>query len=229
MKILAIETSTETGSVAWLENGAAVAEITFRRKNAHAEVLAPAIEHVAALAGRTVPDAEAVALSAGPGSYTGLRVGASLAKGLCEGLGIPLYPVDTLQALAWGASTAAHLLGHVRLAPVLDARRMEVYRAVYEPDGALVLPSAPEVVTEDFLADVSKEAPLLLLGNGMPKLIEMLLPTGRFLFLPGQEPHARYVGELAHLDIETGAAPADIIRFEPEYLKPYMGTPPQKE
>jgi tRNA threonylcarbamoyladenosine biosynthesis protein TsaB len=228
MEILAIETATETGSVAWLQDGLCVAEIIFRRKNAHSEVLAPAIEQVAAMAGKRVKDATAVALSAGPGSYTGLRIGASTAKGLCAGLGVPLYPIDTLQALAWGAAPLARLMGGLRLAPMLDARRMEIYTALYEEDMTVVNPSAPVVVDVSFLEQEARQGPMILLGNGVPKLVDLLAPTGRFLFLPEAEPIARSIGELAYLEMQVGKAPADLIRFEPEYLKPFMGTMPTK-
>ena len=227
MRILAIETSTETGSVAWLEEGRCLAEIVFRRRNSHSEVLAPALEQVAALAGRRVAEAEAVALSAGPGSYTGLRIGAATAKGICAALGVPLYSVDTLQALAWAGSAHARLLGGVLLAPMLDARRMEIYTALYREDGRRIKTSAPVVVEDDRLfADWADEAPILCLGNGVAKLIGLLAPTGRFLFLPEAEPMARAVGELAFLDIQAGRPSEDIILYEPNYLKPFMGTKP---
>jgi tRNA threonylcarbamoyladenosine biosynthesis protein TsaB len=226
MNILALETSTETGSVAWLADGITVAEVVFRRKNAHAEALAPAIEQVAALAGYKVQDLQAVALSAGPGSYTGLRIGASTAKGLCAGLGIPLYPVNTLQALAWGAHTLTRLMGGLRLAPMLDARRMEVYTALYEEDGTEINPATPVIIDESFLAEEARYGPIVLLGNGVAKVIELLAPTGRFLFMPEAEPMARFVGELAYLQIQTNVPPADVILFEPDYLKPFMGTQP---
>lgn len=229
MNLLALETSTETGSVAWLEDGRCVAEIIFRRKNSHSEVLATAMQDVAALAGHTLAEAEALALSGGPGSYTGLRIGASTAKGFCAGLGIPLYPIDTLAALAWAASAHARLLGGVLIAPMLDARRMEVYTALYREDGTCLRPSAPVILDESFLEDDAEDGPILAVGNGVPKLIELLAHTGRFVFLPEAEPLARAVGELAYLEMQLKNEPVDLIRYEPNYLKPFMGTKPKAQ
>ncbi len=228
MRLLAIETSTETGSVAWLEDGRCLAELVFRRKNSHSEVLAEALAQVAALAGRRVGDAEGVALSAGPGSYTGLRIGTSTAKGLCAALGLPLYPIDTLQAMAWAAGSHARLAGGALLAPMLDARRMEVYTALYREDGRVLRASAPVIMDEQFLADVADDGPILCLGNGVAKCIPLLAGRGSFIFLPEAEPMARAVGELAYLHISQGGKPADLAMFEPAYLKPFMGTAPRQ-
>src|SRR5690606_26392897 len=125
--ILCIETSTDVCSVALTAGGAVVAAAEIREAQAHASRLAPLIQEVMAAAGIGYGDLSAVAVSKGPGSYTGLRIGTSTAKGLCYALNIPLIGIGTLDLLAWQGITSTDVDRETLLCPMIDARRMEVY------------------------------------------------------------------------------------------------------
>ena len=145
-RILFIETSTALCSTALSEDG----KIISTRENQdrkHASLTAPFIQEMLDEKNLTVKDCDAVCVSMGPGSYTGLRVGASTAKGLCFGAGLPLMAVGSLDTLVWQA-IRENLLheGCKYIVPMIDARRMEVYTAVFTPDGKQVTETKPEIV-----------------------------------------------------------------------------------
>jgi tRNA threonylcarbamoyladenosine biosynthesis protein TsaB len=129
VRLLAIETSTEVCSVALGENSTCIAVIETESGNSHAEKLISFVDTVLRQTGFDKSRLNAVCISEGPGSYTGLRIGTSSAKGLCDALNIPLIAISTLQSMAWGARELYP--NHKQYCPMLDARRMEVYTAVY--------------------------------------------------------------------------------------------------
>ena len=135
MTILCIETSTQVCSAAVTIGGVPIAERVCREGANHAQMLPVFVEELLAEVKAKGLRIEAVALSEGPGSYTGLRIGTSTAKGICYGLDVPLIPVPTLQVLCVAAASAAPVERRdVYLCPMIDARRMEVYTAVYDGD-----------------------------------------------------------------------------------------------
>jgi tRNA threonylcarbamoyladenosine biosynthesis protein TsaB len=173
----------------------------------------------------TLPEVAAVAVSDGPGSYTGLRIGAAAAKGLCYALDIPLVAVSTLQALARqvAAVTAA---AETLFCPMLDARRMEVYTALYTHEGAEVLAPTPLVLDETALAEQTARHRLLCFGNGAAKFRPLVAGKPNVAFLTGIEPSAVAVGALAVEAYRRGEF-RDVAYYEPFYLKEVYTTAPK--
>ena len=231
--LLALETATDVCSVALLDAGTPVALLTVGRRRAHAEEVVPMIQEALRLAGADRRDLDAVAVSAGPGSYTGLRIGVSTAKGLAAAVGAALVAVPTLEALAEQVrplAGPADLIG-----PALASRRGEVYLAAYRvgderldvvrPPAALAvedvaawLPAAP--------ADASR---LWLLGPGREALPPVLAASPyvlRVLTPPAVAPSAVPVGHLGWRRYQAGQT-EDVAAYEPAYLKDYVAKKPK--
>ena len=169
-RIILIETSTSLCSTALVEDGKVVCERLSTEPRAHASMTAPYVNEMLKERGLGVKDCNAVAVSKGPGSYTGLRVGVSTAKGLCFGAGIPLISVGTLDTLVWQAMDDGLVpVGCRFIVPMVDARRMEVYTAVFTPDGKQVTPTEAMVVGEDSFKEQLSEGPVLFIGDGAGK------------------------------------------------------------
>jgi tRNA threonylcarbamoyladenosine biosynthesis protein TsaB len=213
--ILNIETSTKNCSVTLALNGEVVVSREIAEQGySHAEKLHVFIQEVIAEANITLQDLSAIAVGKGPGSYTGLRIGVSAAKGLCFALGIPLIALDTLLVLAKQISVDNGLI-----IPMLDARRMEVYNAVYTPQFELLRPVQAEVITETSFQEFNQE--IYLVGDGALKC-QSLLCDARFKFIPEiQYPSAK---EMAILSFEAykKSDTVDVAYFEPFYLKDFV-------
>lgn len=166
-------------------------------------------------AGLAWTDLEAVAVSKGPGSFTGLRIGVAAAKGLCFSLDIPLIGIPTLQSMASQIAISGGVL-----IPMLDARRMEVYAAVYDRDYREVGPTRAEVITGDSFAEWAREGSVHLLGSGAEKC-RGVLTHPNFGFHTGIQPSARELGPLAASRFEQGDF-EDLAYFEPFYLKDFI-------
>ena len=148
--IILIETSTELCSAALARNGEIVSYLESTEPRAHASLTAVFVKRLLDEAGIEAPDCSAVCVSMGPGSYTGLRVGVSTAKGLCFGAGIPLIATGTLDTLAWQAVSGSLLPdGCKYIIPMIDARRMEVYTAPFSPDCRQLEDTAPLIIGAD--------------------------------------------------------------------------------
>ncbi len=225
-RILFIETSTALCSTALSEDG----KIVSTRENAdrqHASLTAPFIKEMLDEKGITVKDCNAVCVSMGPGSYTGLRVGVSTAKGLCFGAGLPLLAVGSLDTLVWQA-IGEHLLpeGCRYIVPMIDARRMEVYTAVFTPDGKQVSETEPKVIDNESFAGILAEGPVLFIGDGAGKCMETIksdnacfvqtCPKAASMLIPGSR-------LLAMRKFE------DVAYFEPFYLKQFIPTVSKKK
>ena len=178
-RIILIETSTSRCSVGIAEDGICTHYIESPEPRAHAAMTAPYIKDILNEAGLRVADCDAVCVSKGPGSYTGLRVGSSTAKGLCFGAGIPLIAIGTLDILAAQARAALGpsdvIPGFVpgispsAIIPMIDARRMEVYTAVFSPSGEQLSPTVSMVVTADSFTAELAAGPVLFVGDGAAK------------------------------------------------------------
>src|SRR5471030_3002862 len=140
MTILQIETATTVCSVAFAKDGHVLGFKQIDERNIHSEIITLFIDELVTSAAIQYSDIDAVAVSSGPGSYTGLRIGVSTAKGLCFALEKPLIAIETLEAMASGAATRQNHAGTL-LCPMIDARRMEVYTAVFKTDGSRVRPT----------------------------------------------------------------------------------------
>ena len=224
-RIILIETSASLCSVALAEEGRVVAYRESAVGRDHAALTAPFVKEVLDEAGLKVADCSAVAVSAGPGSYTGLRVGSSTAKGLCFGAGIPLTSIATpdiivAKVLAGGLAPA----GCTAIVPMIDARRMEVYSAVYSPAGERLSEIAPVVVDSDSFADL--EGTVLFAGDGALKCCEVLGRPG-FVF-EEVVADAASMAPLAFRKLEERDF-ADTAYFEPFYLKDFVATVSRKK
>jgi tRNA threonylcarbamoyladenosine biosynthesis protein TsaB len=225
MTILNIETSTTCCSAAITMDGTPVASVENLNQANHASELPRFIEQLLTTAKLNDWHLDAVALSQGPGSYTGLRIGASTAKGICYGLNIPLIPIDTLQVLC--ASVPADMLPQQAiLCPMLDARRMEVYTALYQHTGKQ-LSSITEVqamiIDADAFAETLAEQPVYFFGNGAAKCQPVITHTNAH-YLDNIVPQAKCMGMLAEmqphsLDVKQMAY------YEPFYLKEFVAAP----
>ena len=227
--ILLLESSTSTLSVALYREG----KITAAREKAatrdHAALLLTFVDEVIRESGLRPAGLDAVAVSKGPGSYTGLRIGVSSAKGLCYALDKPLIAVSPLQALAveaarsFDADTAAQAL----FCPMTDAGRMEVYAGLYSGTGETVRDVQADIVTADSYTEyiVTPRQKLYFLGNGAEKCRAVLGQRPDMLFLPGWEPNARYMAALAARAYTSGAF-EDTAYFVPFYLKDFVAGKP---
>ena len=160
MKILAIESSNQTMSAAVCENGRLLAEVTTNGNLQHSTQLMPAVDHVMQLAGWKPADLERIAVAKGPGSYTGVRIGATIAKTLAWTLAIPLVPISSLKVIAGNCEGAAH-----KLVPMIDARRGNCYTAVYQFEDNLLVERIADthIASEEwFQRLLAEEAPICL-------------------------------------------------------------------
>ncbi|HJR99443.1 MAG TPA: tRNA (adenosine(37)-N6)-threonylcarbamoyltransferase complex dimerization subunit type 1 TsaB [Flavobacterium sp.] len=220
--ILNIETATKSCSVSIAKDGKTVVCNEIAEENfSHAERLHVFIEQSLKEIEITYKDLVAIAVSQGPGSYTGLRIGVSAAKGLCFALGIPLLAVDTLAVLAAQANVNSGLI-----VPMLDARRMEVYSAVFSAELELKREILAEVITEDSFQEFNET--LYFVGDCADKCKEVLTKPN-FVFLENVKyPSANEMSALSYdkyLKNET----VDVAYFEPYYLKDFMITTSKKE
>ena len=222
MTILCIETSTNCCSAAIAINGEAKAIRANLTGANHASELPLFVEELMNEARANSWTIDAVALSQGPGSYTGLRIGASLAKGLCYGLNIPLIPVDTLQILC-AAALAQQLPQDAVLCPMIDARRMEVYTALYNTDTLNPHTKVTaQVIDEQSFAEELKTNTIYYFGNGADKC-QSVITSPNAVFIPNIVPQASFMGLLAEkavaLDVKQMAY------YEPFYLKEFVPAP----
>lgn len=226
MLILSLETSSPVCSVAVHQAGILVGRAELRLEKSHSSYLSVLINQLLENTGHTLQDVAAVALSDGPGSYTGLRIGGAAAKGLCFALDIPLLAVSTLQALAWQVTAYTASPETYLYCPMLDARRMEVYTALYSHDSQEILPPTALVLTPDALAEQLGGHRVLFFGNGAVKSQPLLAEQPNAGFLAGIEPSAVAVGALAWGAFQRQEF-RDIAYYEPLYLKEVYTTTPK--
>ena len=215
--ILNIETATKNCSVSLAKNGKTVLckEIA-EQGYSHAEKLHVFIEEIIKDSGLTVKDLKAIAISKGPGSYTGLRIGVSTAKGLCYALGIPLIAIDTLQVLAQKVTQKDGLI-----VPMIDARRMEVYSAVFNHNHQKIKEVQAEVLTENSYAEITET--VYFVGDCQDKC-QSVLTKDNFVFMPEIVfPSANEMSPISFEKFNKNEF-EDVAYFEPFYLKDFMLT-----
>ncbi len=222
--ILCIETATEVCSVAIATNNSVVAEVSLQNGNMHASHLHVLIEDVLQKSGIRLNQLHAVAVSMGPGSYTGLRVGVSAAKGLCYALNIPLIPVNTLHALASGFIQTMQIKSNTLFVPMIDARRMEVYTCVLDEALNEVEPTHALIVDENALNKYNPEQSIYCFGNGALKCKQTLI--GNNMYFESFNCNAAFLAGLAYHKFEQKQF-ADLAYFEPYYLKDFVTTTPK--
>lgn len=220
--ILSIETATQACSVALHAEAQLIATQTLLIAKSHAEALMSTIEHLLSISPYTQKDLTAIAISSGPGSYTGLRIGTATAKGLCYALDLPLIAINTLEAMVHGVQP--YNMTGALLCPMIDARRMEVYCLLADAQGHLLLPTHPRVVDADSFQEWLANHPILFFGDGAAKCKPLLATHSQAWFIDQRYPTAHHVGALAYLKFQQGAF-EDLAYFEPTYLKPFQGRP----
>lgn len=226
-RILLIDTATSLCSVALAVDGRVVASRESDEPRAHAAMTALFVKQVLAEGALRAADLDAVCVSAGPGSYTGLRVGVSTAKGICFAAGIPLLSVGTLEALVHQARASQLIPAGCRyVIPMIDARRMEVYTAVFTPDGQRLTEVEPRIIDAQSFAQERAEGPVLIIGDGAAKCSDVLAgPEVRFVQVC---PHAAALAVPAMREFDAGHF-QDTAYFEPFYLKQFVATVSQKK
>lgn len=223
--ILNIDTSTDICSVAIAREGKVIALKENNEGFNHSTLLGVYADDLLKENGLTANDLDAVAVSMGPGSYTGLRIGVSLAKGICFGAGKPLIAVSTLEALANAVAARKGEGGYY--CPMIDARRMEVYTAVFDREGITVRDIHAEVIEEGAFADLLEGHKMFFFGNGSDKVKEVIRhPNAEFI--PGVETSAANMTLLAERKFEAGDF-EDVAYFEPFYLKDFVATVPKRK
>jgi tRNA threonylcarbamoyladenosine biosynthesis protein TsaB len=232
--ILHIETATDVCSVAISEGDQLLALVESGQERSHATLLNRFIREALEKAGTSFQDLQAVAISKGPGSYTGLRIGVSTAKGLAYALEIPLLSCGTLLSMAHGAikdpfirELAGKAGNNLLLCPMLDARRMEVYAAFYTTAYETVREVSADIIDEQSYADLLKDHPICFFGNGSEKC-RKVIQSPHAHFLEDRHPSAQHMIEpvlskFRQNDLE------DVAYFEPFYLKDFVATIPRKK
>ncbi|UII33547.1 tRNA (adenosine(37)-N6)-threonylcarbamoyltransferase complex dimerization subunit type 1 TsaB [Fulvivirga ulvae] len=221
--ILSIETATTVCSVAVHDHGQLIGTQTLYIEKSHSGLLAPVIDSLVKYCGFTLNDLSAVAISEGPGSYTGLRIGVSTAKGLCYALDIPLIAVNTLEAMAFGVNK--YNKGRALLCPMIDARRMEVYCLLANHKVQVMEPTKPEIIDSASFEDTLLKNQIMFFGNGAAKCKGIITSTNA-LFVDDVYPDASNIGFLAYRKFEQQQF-EDVAYFEPFYLKEFRISKPK--
>lgn len=214
--ILCIETSSNVCSVAVFSEGNLLAVEEAASVNSHSSLIIPMVEAVLQKAGVTVSVLQAIAISAGPGSYTGLRIGVSTAKGFCDAQDIPLIAVPTLEAMAHGY-VQMHQLTEGLVCPMFDARRMEVYYWLGDTAGKTIDKVQPLILEETSFETRLSEQQIYFIGNGAKKTA-LLLKNPKAVFDPDFQPSAKWLGAFATAKFRAKEF-EDLAYFEPFYLK----------
>ena len=227
-RILNIETSTDYCSVSLSTDGKCTSLRIMKpdstRKVAHSEMLAVFVKEVLDETKLKVSELDAVALSGGPGSYTGLRIGASTSKGLCFGGDIPLISLNTLLVIA--AMAKAKYDGcYDMIVPMIDARRMEVYTMLTDAKLEKLSDVEAKIITDESFSEY-KGKNLLFCGNGAQKCRE-ILSCDEFTFIDDIYPSAEFMGELSDVAFSAGKF-EDLVYYEPFYLKEFIATTSKK-
>ena len=196
-------------------------------QNAHSEKITNFIREVMEEAKIDYPQLDAVAVSQGPGSYTGLRIGVSTAKGICYAADLPLMAIDTLEAMAYGMKDklGSQIGPDDLLVPMIDARRMEVYASIFDANLNKINDTAALVIDENSFEDLRKDHRLWLFGDGAPKLSKLFENQPNINIIDGFKPSAAYMKVLAERALQQQQF-VDVAYFEPFYLKDFIAGKP---
>lgn len=218
--ILHVDTSTSACSVAVSEDNQVIFSKEDTNGPSHNTLLGTFVDEALSFADSHAIPIDAVAVSCGPGSYTGLRIGVSMAKGIAYGLGIPLIALPTLKVLSTPVLLYQELPEDALLCPMIDARRMEVYAAVYDRALRELRPVAADIVDENSYTEFLNRAPVYFFGDGAAKCKEKIThPNARFI--EGIHPLAKHMPPLAERAFLQQDF-ADVAYFEPFYLKEFV-------
>jgi tRNA threonylcarbamoyladenosine biosynthesis protein TsaB len=231
-RILLLDTATEVCSAALSENGEI---LSFREKSdgfRHSELLTIFIGELLHEAGWSVSELDSVCVSRGPGSYTGLRIGVSVAKGMCYGLNIPLIAVSSLHSMADHVAQNIHSWHGSDnegdfLCPMLDARRMEIYTALFDISGKQVTGIKAEIIHENSFSEELDSGKIFFFGNGALKCKSIIRHPEAF-FIDDIHASARFMSRIA-CDRFKNKKFENVAYFEPFYLKDFVATIPKNK
>jgi len=220
--ILQIETATQTCSITLAQNGNVLNTVQKTDKNIHASHITLFIDDILKQSDKNFSDLDAVAVSMGPGSYTGLRIGVSTAKGLCYALDRPLIAINSLEAMAAGFKQKCFSVNaNTLFCPMIDARRMEVYYSIFDNQLNIVEETAAKIIDQESFNDLLKENKIYFFGDGAAKCEDVL----------GANPNARVIDDyFCNANDQTSLALekfknkdfVDVAYFEPFYLKDFV-------
>ncbi len=220
--ILNIETATKNCSICLAKDDAILALVELNEGQfSHAEKLHSFILEALKKAGKEMHDIDAVAVSKGPGSYTGLRIGVSAAKGICFALDIPLISISTLNSLAQSITVKNDEL----IVPLLDARRMEVYSAVFNSNYEQIRDIKAEIIDKESFSAYLQSKKVNFLGDGAAKCKE-IIKNKNAIFLTDYFPSAKEMTHLSYKKYDTKKF-VDVAYFEPYYLKDFVAGKPK--
>ncbi len=221
--ILNIETATKNCSVSLADNGELLVLKELNDGNySHGEQLHILIQEALKISKKTVADLDGIAVSKGPGSYTGLRIGVSTAKGLCFSLDKPLISISTLASLANTISVEKNAI----IIALLDARRMEVYSAVFDNNHNQIREIKAEIIDEDAFSEYLSKGKVYFLGDGAEKC-KTVIKNDNAIFLDEYFPSAKQMAKLSYEKHKISDT-EDVAYFEPFYLKDFMVTTSKK-
>lgn len=222
MNILLIETATNVCSVAVSDAESVVFEKINIEGPSHAAFLGVFVQEALDFLKEKNIKLDAVAVSSGPGSYTGLRIGVSEAKGLCYGFGIPLIAVDTLKVMASTVNKMGFVEDDALLCPMIDARRMEVYAGIYDTQLNLARSVSADIIDENSYAEFLTRGKVYFFGNGADKCGDKLTDSNA-CFVPDIFPSATSMAELAVQAYQEKSF-VNVAYYEPFYLKEFVAT-----
>ncbi len=221
--ILSIETSSNGCSAALHINGELLSNNELFAERSSAEMLTTLIQNLLSVSKKRFEDIDAIAISKGPGSYTGLRIGVSTVKGICFAKDIPLVSVNTLDIMI--SQVPAFYEGLI--CPMLDARRMEVYCKLTDSSGNEQMPTSAKIIDSGAFEDYLKDSKVLFCGEGAEKC-KTAIVSSNAIFLSNQiRPKASFMGKLAFEKVLKSDF-ENVSEFEPYYLKEFVGTTPTK-
>lgn len=223
--ILTIETATEVCSIALANDGQLISLRETNKGNSHSANVAVFIDEVLKEAKKTPTDLDAVAVSKGPGSYTGLRIGVSSAKGLSYGLGIPLISIETLKAMTYGVLNNNIIDKNALFCPMIDARRMEVYSAFYNANLLQIRDVQADIIDETTYLEYLEKHSIYFFGNGSEKCKDILFQHPNAHFIEDIQLSSIYMIELAEEKYKQQEF-ENTAYFEPFYLKDFIAAKP---
>ena len=224
--ILHIETSTEVCSVAVSQDGASIFSQEDYNGPSHATLLGVFVDEALSFVDNHAIPLDAVAVSCGPGSYTGLRIGVSMAKGICYGRSIPLIGIPTHEIMTVPILLHKELPEDALLCPMIDARRMEVYATVYDRALHVLRPTSADVIDEHSYEEFLKDHPVYFFGNGADKCRDVITHPNAH-FIEKRCPLAKWMFPLAERAMARQDF-KDVAYFEPFYLKEFVASVPKK-
>ena len=217
--ILTIETATPIGSVALFSGDILLGTIQIRKAQSHAKLITPMIKNLLQDLGLKPNDLDAVAVAKGPGSYTGLRVGVSTAKGLCMAIDKPLLSISSLEGLACQVEELAQSLD-AWICPMIDARRMEVYCAIYDSQIKNKEEIHAKIIEEDAFEEILSKQKVIFVGDGVAKTTDVFSRHENAILLPSVLSSADGMGKAIYQKYQNEDF-EDLVTFEPFYLKEF--------